>query len=368
MFVDDLMGACHRFQLGLCLSTAKEVVASLLGPAELTVADRKTLSGRTLDFIGWSLDLDLQRLGIARHNYLKVLYGFLEIEGEGSYVTMKTLERLGSWVSRYTLVCRFLKPFSRVIYDAYAGYRNQEARIQVSSDLWTVIQLWRLFLILMEVNPVQYTRAFKTFQVESSTIFANIDACLQGVGNIVLPLPTSAQNIPGVLYVLGYKTPYPGVGVDSGYQNSMEFIAVVILLALLASHGYRDQSIILQGDNTTSLAWCALEKFRSKRCLVAAIAYIRLSMASGLVFSETRHLAGIHMTYWSDPLSRGVSPESLGYPAPSIRHVEQNPALKRFIDLMDPSVAFDLADDLGPRWAEFDSLIGIFLSPTGGWM
>ena len=143
-------------------------------------------------------------------------------------------------------------------------------------------------------EPGQYTRlgAFKTFQVEPSTIFANIDACLQGVGNIVLPLSTSTQDIPRVLYVLGYKTPFPGVGVDSGYQNSMEFIAVVILLALLASHGYRDQSIILQGDNTTSLAWCALEKFRGKRCLVAAIAYIRLSMASGLVFSETRHLAG----------------------------------------------------------------------------
>ena len=41
------------------------------------VEDKTETSADQLVFIGWSMDLTLQVLGIARHNVLKTFYGFV---------------------------------------------------------------------------------------------------------------------------------------------------------------------------------------------------------------------------------------------------------------------------------------------------
>jgi hypothetical protein len=70
----------------------------------------------------------------------------------------------------------------------------------------------------------------------------------------------------------------------------------------------------------------------------------------------------------SDPLSRGISPEALGYAPSVIKNLDDNPTLMRMLELVNPTRVLDLAEDLATIWTELDYLVGILLSPTGGWI
>ena len=396
MYMDDVLGIAREHLIPQCLQLTTQAVTELLGPEEKTVAAKKTEHGRVLDAIGWCLNLDTQLVSLARHNYLKTLHGFLILK-EGSHIVLEHLEKLASWSSRYSLVCRFMRPFSRFLYHATVG-RNPSARIHLTGDLWMVITMWRMFLAMMSIQPAGYTRTFASFRPAPCSIFANVDASLTGIGAILSrcssmgqtpatsvssPFSESASPSPIILgnqqpseprivsaedhlAVLGYNVPYATCG-DSRYQNSMEFNCDVTVMGLLVSLGYRDISVMLEGDSTTSLAWCILEKFKGSNSFAASVAYIILSKASGIDFTNSIHITGDQMKSRSDPLSRGVSPESLGYHPTIIRKLINNPALQSLINLMDPTRVIDLTADIGPTWTEAERISGTLMSHTGGW-
>ena len=60
--------------------------------------------------------------------------------------------------------------------------------------------------------------------------------------------------------MIGYTVDYQ-LGGDSSYQNSMEFITIVVSLAILVSLGLRDITVVVQGDSTSALAWASKQKF-----------------------------------------------------------------------------------------------------------
>ena len=66
MYVDDILGVCMLKDLESDLLLTCETCTDLLGPT--AVADDKTETGRRLDVIGYIVDLDLQRVLIARKN------------------------------------------------------------------------------------------------------------------------------------------------------------------------------------------------------------------------------------------------------------------------------------------------------------
>jgi hypothetical protein len=374
IYVDDLIGVCHRQYLQFCMDCGRTAIVNLLGPPEKTIAENKSESGRRLDIIGWSIDLDLRRVGLARHLFLKTLHGFFS-HAPGDRLTVRELQKLGSWASRYTQVCRFMRPFSSFLYRAFAGYTNLEVRPQLSTDFWAVIALWEMFLSMMAVDPIKYTRSIASFSPSAASLFVNLDASLTGIGAIITPYTliraTTASDacdvIPtDLLVVFGYNTCY-STSKESRYQNAMEFTCSVVVIAILASLGYRDTSIMLEGDSRTSLAWSAMERFTGEHSVTAAMALILISSASGLVISETKYLPGTLMDHRSDKLSRGVIPESLGYPPSAIKQIERNQALVRLIELIDPTRSISLEDDLAPVWFELETVIGVLMTTNGGW-
>ena len=73
---DDLMGVCSHTELVEDMTWARACIEGTCG--DKSVAEDKTeTSADQLVFIGWSMDLTLQVLGIARHNVLKNLLWLL---------------------------------------------------------------------------------------------------------------------------------------------------------------------------------------------------------------------------------------------------------------------------------------------------
>jgi len=369
MCCDDVMGACAESERVHDMGWTRECIEGLLGPN--SVAENKSFYGRRLDFIGWSVDLDEMSLGIARHNFLKTFYGFI-MAREQRYLSVREMMKLASWASRYSLVCRYMRPFCSFLYSVSVGYENLETQISISDDLRVVMDLWVMFLLLMVLEPLSFRRPIRSFGSLRALVMVNLDASLRGLGLIVSLIEylrdekteSGWRRKETVVAVVGYDFVFD-LGTDSGFQNSVEFIAIVAAVMLLTSLGFRGWSVLIQGDNTSSLSWAAGEKSRAGRSLAAAILFMQLQQCNEIPIAEAEHIAGGIVQ--SDPLSRGVSPQALGYLPEVIYDLRENPSIDNMITRVNPSRNVSLGDDLADLWQSIRSCIETLTSIQGGW-
>ena len=108
MYVYDVAEVCLKDDLPSELRIALEICTQLLGPG--AVADEKTESGRRLDVIGFTIDLDIERVLISRKNQSRTLHGFASIDLTGT-IQLREAQKFASWSSRYGLICRVMRPF-----------------------------------------------------------------------------------------------------------------------------------------------------------------------------------------------------------------------------------------------------------------
>jgi hypothetical protein len=335
---DDLIGCCATKDLEFDLGIANECIHSIFNAD--CVNEAKTVFGRIIEAIGWAFNLDEMWVGIARHNYLKTLHGFLRIRSE-THLSVKQVMTLASWASRYVTIVRFMKPFNSYLHSLTAGKTNLNAMLLIDSQMRQICNLWISFLMLMEIKPTQFTRSFNQFTTMVPTIHVNVDASLTGIGIIISQI--NADHSLSVIAVAGFNTPYD-LGGDSSYQNSMEFIAVICALTLCVRLGFRSISVSLQGDSQTALSWGKNEKFRSTRAMRAACFFICLSTTCRIEIAETEHLAG-DLNVLSDALSRGVSPASLGFSDHLVIDFLSCPISREILRFMDPTAVMDPHDN-----------------------
>ena len=375
---DDVMGACAVWEAKHDMDHTRVCIEALCG-SQSVAEDKSELIGTRgkIDFIGWSMDLSLEVLGIARHNVLKTFYGFCCARSE-KYLSVRTLQKLASWSTRYSLVCRYMRPFTTSIYAYSAGYGNLETQVEVTNDLRLVISLWVMFLLLMELEPSKFNRSLHSFEAHSTSLHGNLDASLTGFGLIASRINRSGDDdmmvetgvgSPSVtlstIAVIGHAFPFD-LGGDSSYQNTAEFIAEVMMMALLTSLGYRGESVTIQGDSTTALAWASKESFRGGRSTWASVFWIQVQGQNELPVDDTEHLKG-KLNVDSDDLSRGVTPRELGVPERFCFDLADNPTLVALLASFDPTVPVNLQSDLQARWAQNQAWIDILRGPGGGW-
>jgi hypothetical protein len=94
----------------------RKLCESLLG--EGCIAPLKTECGRRIDGFGYFLALDIQRVGIARHNILKALYVNLNVDVNG-LVPVRIMQALAAHANRYKTVCPPMAPFTRTLHQSY---------------------------------------------------------------------------------------------------------------------------------------------------------------------------------------------------------------------------------------------------------
>ena len=264
-YVDDFMGVCLKKNLTFDMTTAKEITERLLG--KFSISDKKTKVGPILDWIGWKVNLENQTVSIAGHNLYKTLYGFFKLEKKYEQISVHEVQRLASWASRYSLVCRYMKPFTHFLYQAIQGRIQQRSLISIDGSLWMVIQLWQIFLTMSKLRPEKFAKTILSFKIpEQPSLWLSYDASLEGLGYIIRncnPL-ISGNHFSGVVSAVSLDTPYV-LNKDSGFQNTMEFIAIFMGMYQIRRMGYVNTSVRLVGDNTSSLHWCDHERFRGGR-------------------------------------------------------------------------------------------------------
>ena len=99
--------------------------------------------------------------------------------------------------------------------------------------------------------------------------------------------------------------------------------------------------------------------------MAAAILFMQLQQCNEIPIAGTEHIAGAINP--SDPLSRGRSPEELGYAPEVIYDFRNNPSIDSLITRLNPTREVCLRDDLANLWQANQSCIDTLKGTGGGW-
>ena len=354
VYSDDIQGCCLFSELQSELAIVRRCISDLLGSD--AVAEDKTETGRVIEWIGWSFDLDTGSVSLAEKNYYKTLHGFLSVR-RGQRIKVKTLHRLSSWASRYVLICPEMAPFSGYLYSAFSGYLSDETILELPDTAYLVVVLWRVFLMLLKLDPKEFTLPLESFRPPPEPKYLlEVDGCPGGIGFLIYTRGEEGEW--EAIFAVSWCGEY-SLNNDSCYQNSMEFIACVMGVACLCWLGFSHESVAILGDNVASLSWMKAMSFRPGASTSAALCYVLLHRAHSLRVVHTDFRAGTRNVL-ADPLSRGLEPSALGMgftSANSFTRATTPPILRELSALLDPSMDLMEESELLDRWARYTDVI-----------
>lgn len=327
MYVDDVMGVSPTTSIQKDMTVANKIIQRLVG--EDAVNDKKDEHGRKSDWIGWCICLDRMSITVAHKNLLKCLHGMFSINLENK-IQVKYIMKLASWTSRYSLIYPCLKPLCNNLYAETVGMRNLEAFKFLGNPAIFAIWMWRAILCLIALRPDKFSRELDSFRILSPTIRIEYDASLTGLG---LKISRINNGSWAIWKVAGVELPY--LLDSSGYQNTVEFLAVVLGIAILTKFNVTNEGIILMGDNVSSLSWSEHGSFVSGYSQCAAVLFCQILITSKNRISHTVHVKGVD-NIEPDQLSRGVKPLLLGYNPEQILDPSDHPFMNRCLDLGSP--------------------------------
>ena len=313
MYVDDLMGICKRRDWAAVQETVKRLCEGLLGPN--AISEKKTEMGRALDMIGYHINLDTLRVGIAEHNVLKALHVSYCVDTD-SRVPAKTLQAMAAHASRYKTVCPPMAPFARALHQSYrqcGTWINGQTRL--SADAKRAAWMMRVLLMLAHGQPEKYTRPVSSLAVvqeELADWIIEFDGSKDGLGVIWYRIE-AATRAEVAVGCAGIDITWLELGKGEKtfkYQNSVEFMAAMVGMKGLQKRGARGEKIKYRGDSVSALKWVRANSFGSDLVGNASIAYVALKWSLGYEVVGTEHLAHgkeYDQNWKCDRLSRGFN-------------------------------------------------------------
>eukprot|EP01036_Dinobryon_divergens_P033333 gene33333-43096_t len=298
MYVDDILGVCLARDALAETEMVTEFADGLMGPD--SIAPDKTVIDTRLVFIGYDFDLATLQVYVSNRCLLRALYCYFDVDLSRS-IRVPKLQQLASLASRYSAICQPILPFKRRLHAAYAG------------DIWChtldgpeqrAVFIVRALLVLCVLSEGSFSRTFASFQPSSASLVLNFDSSLSGIGVIYYERTDGAALLPLGGFT-GSLTPF-AFGDDSSFQNTCEFIGVVVALWGMKKLGLRHTHIELQGDSVAALSWAKLRRFRSSTVGNASLVYVMMLLHWDITISEVVHVPADD-NWRADMLSRDRS-------------------------------------------------------------
>lgn len=363
MYVDDIIGVCLAKDVVADLRLTRDICTSLLGSS--AVADDKTEIGRRLDIIGYTVDLDLKIVSIAKKNHLAALHGFIGTDLT-KRLNLRTAQRIASWGTRYGTICRVMRPFCGALNCLTWGRKDPYALFHITPEATVAIQCWRAMLCLVRHREAEFTRTIESFVPTIPSLTAEFDASLSGAGLIWYVTEDGAEVARGVSAV---DLTFLGFGTDSSFQNLSEFIGAILAVMGQIALGLSGENISLRGDSITALTWSITERVRGTRVTNASMVWTLLCVAAGINVQTVTHIAGVDNKN-CDRLSRlgthstaSVSTEAAGMGLRGVRIVNMNEdeSVMRLLRLCDPRRTMGTEEEFVLFWSEVRAAIAGFL-------
>lgn len=251
MYVDDGFGVSRRQDVEEDQRVSLQWIRTLLGPR--SIAPEKSEVGRAIDMIGYRLDLDRMRVALTRRNLLKTLYAFASVDLRDTVkVTVKVMQGLASLASRYGTVCVVTRPFAKFLYQSFTGCGTC-SHVTLGKDTKTVIRLYQSLLLAQSLNMAAFSKPLQAFHMQPHRWVLEFDASLTGIGIIWYRLAPDGQELPHCY--ASVDTSHLGFLDDSTFQNTSEFLGMLLAVRGLQVLGFLEEPFKARGDSVTALTW-----------------------------------------------------------------------------------------------------------------
>ena len=337
MYVDDACGVSLKKDVAADVAKVSDICRTLFR-AEC-IESSKTEMGRRIDFIGYTIDLDLLRVSVTERNFLKALYGFFTVDLRDR-VPVKFLQKLASWASRYSGICWYLSPFVHTIYRSYAGLSGF-ATVKLDDHAVRTLRVFRALLACAAVDEVRWTRPMSTFSAhEGVDLTVQFDASLTGAGVLWIVEEGGREECVGAA---SFDFGSWGVEGSSAFQNTCEFMGLFLGVLGVRVLFPAVKRVALRGDSVTALTWCSKRSFKGAQVSNAAVGLVLLLILHGIQIVRVDHVPA-EDNYLADALSRGYDvPEVCGLPK-----VELD--FSGVIELCNPTVQYDDDESFVEFW------------------
>jgi hypothetical protein len=319
MYVNDVIGVSTRDNVDSDMLKCKTGVCSLMG--RYAIADNKSEKGRILDnMLGWLVNLETRAVTVSKRNLLKTIYVFFSFDIEGK-LNLKQIERLASLASRISQLSRAMRPFTTALYAL--------AKVDVC--------IWRAYLVMSKADPDNLCRPLSSFRKRSETLGFGYDASLHtlAVGVSLLCAITGEQTLLGYTVI---RLPFRAT-TDAGFQNTYEYMAVLVGVLVCLSLGIRSRSCCIWGDSISSLSWSMRDRANSSLSRRTNIAFTLAAAYADIDITDTVHVPGKKNVRY-DGLTRGKTASQVGL-APNLEIVfPQSHPVYDIVRLCDPQESF----------------------------
>ena len=216
------------------------------------------------------------------------------------------------------------------------------------------IRLWRVALCALALDERRFARPLRSFKKLVPTVIVEFDASLLGVGILIFDLQDGQETVLGGCAVslssLEFKKP--------DYQNTAEFIAVILGLVALRRLRRSDSAILFRGDSTTALTWAEKERFTGTYVTNAAVVFV-LTMLTLRLEATSSHLAAENNKR-CDYLSRhhNATLGEVGLSGIPQLHLNNDSIVNNLLHLCDPRTNISTEDTFQAFWKEVGQCIG----------
>jgi hypothetical protein len=309
-YVDDLNGFSHMSSALDYHATMCKITRDLLGPKALSA---KSYGPHPVgEIIGWYLNLTR---GTIRPNdrgirKLALVFMTIDITSKDTRWPLQLCQVASSLAERYScgiLAMRpFVEPFHALTRKAASDTsRDVTSSRKVSSLAKMSVVLWRAITVIMLSNPdtlaVPLVSMSPTHKTQSPTHLVITDAA----DSIGLGL---FDSLGTAMAYTSYKLPFNAH--DSRWQNTREFLGIVLALTLFKTHFNlpRGSRIGVKMDSMSALNWLRKNRAVSQYAHVAFLVYTWVCITTGYEIVQTTHIAGKSEEMFDfDALSRNTS-------------------------------------------------------------
>ena len=245
--------------------------------------------------------------------------------------------------------------------------------MQLEERTNTAVRLYAALLAMILIREQEFSRPMVGFGRMPWRILLEFDGFLSGSGVIwyrldqhrvnghlqyhEVPLGGCAVDLRGL-----------GFGSDTQFQNSAEFISVVVGLVGIKLMGWDAQAVKLRGDSETALMWASGHKYKSTNVMNAAMVYACLCADTGFHVVETQRILS-EVNWRADRLSRrwekyrGASwirmTQILGLGDKKLCGLQEVAVdMGEILSLCDPKASWEGDLDFGVFWRRALSIVG----------
>ena len=142
-----------------------------------------TESDRSMDVIGHTFNLERRVVTLSRRNFFETMYSFFAADSAGP-VTVGTMGTLAALASRYSVIRREMRPFSKVLRDGVGGVTNRHAVLRLREGAVRSVDRWRAMPCTLALDETRFARPVSTFVPKASMSVVQFDVSLEGAGGM----------------------------------------------------------------------------------------------------------------------------------------------------------------------------------------